>query len=123
MAYPLQLINEPIVALSLQLNPAKYRDARRHPPNLPTNAVIIITIVNAHVSPLFNNPRSVDSPDIVKYYQHSGRCQLKDVLPQKHDVITHQRQENNRSHILQLLCQVNRQAPFSWDDKSHEERA
>jgi hypothetical protein len=82
----LQLISDPIVALSLQLNPAKYLDARRQPPNLPTNAVIIITIVKAHVSPLFNKPRSVDRPEVVKYCQYPG-VSSKDVLLQKHDVI------------------------------------
>lgn len=49
--YPLQLISEPITLDSLQLKPAMKRAARKHPPNLPTNAVIMIAKVYAHVIP------------------------------------------------------------------------
>ena len=70
---PLQLINEPTVADSLQLNPKSFAVAE-HPKNLPKNAKAHIPIVKPQVVPLSSNPKSVESPDNVKYYQDNNFC-------------------------------------------------
>lgn len=101
------------MAASLQLKPAKYREAMMHPPNLPTKAVIMITKVNPQVTPSFSKPRSVESPDIVKY--------CNGVNPRQHQNIgmcTYERKEDDRGHILELLCQFNSETTFTRDDKA-----
>jgi hypothetical protein len=83
---PLQLIKDPMVLDSRQSKPAKYLAAIQQPANLPMNTEKMITIVYAHVipgtksqkrialeiedAPLSNKPRSVESPESVKYCKH-----------------------------------------------------
>lgn len=62
----MQLIRDPIVADSLQLNPKTFA-ADEHPKNFPKNATQQIAIVNPHVFPSFRSLRLVDKPDMVKY--------------------------------------------------------
>jgi hypothetical protein len=76
---------------SRQLKPAKYLAAMQQPANLPMNAEKMIAMVYAHVipgtkcqkrmaiemedAPLSNKPRSVESPESVKYCKHIVRTQ------------------------------------------------
>lgn len=82
----MQLIKDPMVLDSRQLKPAKYLAAMQQPANLPMNAEKMIAMVYAHViprtksqkrialemedAPSSNKPRSVESPESVKYCKH-----------------------------------------------------
>jgi len=55
---PLQLIREPIVVASLQLNPAAYLAANAHAPNFPIKAVKIMAKVYAQVMPNENHEKT-----------------------------------------------------------------
>jgi hypothetical protein len=73
---------------SRQLKPAKYLAAMQQPANLPMNAEKMIVMVYAHVIPgtksqkrivieiedalLSSKPRSVESPESVKYRKHTS---------------------------------------------------
>lgn len=52
---------------SRQVKPA-YRAARVQPPNLPKYASAQMATVYPQVIPLLRRPRSVESPDNVKYW-------------------------------------------------------
>jgi hypothetical protein len=83
-----------MVLASLQLKPAAYLAASVHPPNFPVNAVTIIAMVNPKVIPSSNRPRSVESPESVKYCKTSEKgC---------HQAISnaYQGQEDDGDHIL-----------------------
>ena len=56
----------PIVVASLHLNPAILA-AREAPENLPHHAVTIMAMAYPQILPVLSKPRSVESPDIMKY--------------------------------------------------------
>lgn len=72
----MQLIKLPMVLASRHVKPAN-RAATVQPPNLPEYARTQIATVKPHVIPLLSRPRSVESPESVKYYYNVRDRPLK----------------------------------------------
>jgi len=83
-------------------------------PGTKSQKRIVIEIEDA---PLSNKPRSVESPDSVKY------CKQMSEYDQEEDNTTYEWQEYDQYHILQLLRQRNRQTSLSGDDEPSQEGA
>lgn len=67
-------------------------------------------------APLFNKPRSVESPESVKYCKHILERN------QEQENATYEWQKYDRHHILQLLRQRNCQTSLSGDNEPSQER-
>ena len=69
LTHPLQLINVPIDMASRHRNP-EILAAIVQPPNFPAQAIDISAIVYTHVIPLLSKLKSVDKPEVAKYWAY-----------------------------------------------------